>query len=108
MPAVNRREMLKTAALASGAAFQCPTGMRCDMDSKEVAMDRKHVLAAGFTDAEADCWEALADVAGKYLDLPVLHKGDQEEDAKAIHFLQFRLMSRPTYRKYLEAARSQK
>ena len=108
MQPLSRREMLRATALASGAVLQCPTGMRCDMNQQEIALDRKHLLAAGFTDAEADCWEAVGDAAGKFLSLPLLHKGDQEEIAQGIHFLQWKLMSRPTYRRYLQAARAEK
>jgi hypothetical protein len=109
MDDLTRREALfALPAVAVTSALQCPTGMRCDTTAEENALDRKHLLAAGFTEAEADCWEAVADAAGKYLDLPVLHKSDQEEVAQAIHVLQYKLLARPAYRKYLEAGKSAK
>jgi hypothetical protein len=109
MEKMTRRDVLiAMPAVAASTAVQCPSGMRCDTTAEQNALDRKHVLAAGFTEAEADCWQAVADAAGKYLDLPVLHKADQQEAAQAIHVLQWKLMSRPAYRKYLEAASSGK
>ena len=66
-------------------------------------VDRKSVLAAGLTEAEADCWELAAELAGKLFELPQLHPMDRQEIATAIHVIQYRLLSRPTYRKYKDA-----
>ena len=45
--------------------------------------DRKAVKLAGYTDAEADCRKLLAEAAGKFFALPVLHPMDKEEVANA-------------------------
>ena len=60
------------------------------------------------TEAEADCWQAVAEAAGKFFDLPKLHPMDAQEVASAIHIIQHKLLSRPTYRRYLEMAKAQK
>ena len=65
--------------------------------------DRRAVLAAGMTEEEADCWAAAADVAGKFFALPDLHPMDDQEVANAVHVIQNKLLSRPTYRAYLAA-----
>src|SRR5262249_10962625 len=70
--------------------------------------DRQMVLACGMTEAEADCWEATAEAAGKFFALPKLHVMDDHEVAHAIHIIQHKLLSRPAYRKYLELARKAK
>ena len=41
----------------------------------------------------------------KFFNLPELHPMDRQEVASAIHILQNKLLSRPTYRKYIEAAK---
>ncbi|QEH35434.1 hypothetical protein OJF2_39860 [Aquisphaera giovannonii] len=69
---------------------------------KGPALDRKCVLGSGMTEAEADCWKLAAELAGKFFDLPELHPMDKQEIATAIHVIQHRLLSRPTYRKYIE------
>mgnify|MGYP006905785522 CR=1 FL=1 len=58
------------------------------------------------TEAEAECWTAIAAAAGKYFELPELHPMDRQEVATAIHVVQNKLLSRPTYRRYLELARA--
>jgi hypothetical protein len=63
-------------------------------------LDRKRVLACGFTEAEADCWIALNAACGKYFNLPKLHVMDDHELAHAFHVLQYRLMMRPAFRQY--------
>jgi hypothetical protein len=65
--------------------------------------DRECVLAAGMTPEEADCWKLAAELAGKFFALPELHPSDQPDIANAIHVVQHRLLSRPTYRAYHEA-----
>jgi hypothetical protein len=69
--------------------------------------DRKRVIACGMTEAEADCWEAIAKAAGKFFELPKLHPMDDHEVAHAIHVIQNKLLGRPTYRKYLEMAKAE-
>jgi hypothetical protein len=105
MEETTRREALGAAALAGAAAI---TGMAAGSSSADDGpnqaaderLDRERVLACGFTEAEADCWVSLSQTAGKFLDLPKLHVMDDHEIAHAIHVLQYRLMSRPAYRKY--------
>lgn len=76
------------------------------MDEKAVLRDRDFVIAAGMTEAEADCWETIAKAAGQFFELPELHPMDAAEMASAIHVVQNKLLSRPTYRKYLELAKA--
>ena len=70
---------------------------------KPVSADRKAVLAAGMTEAEADCWQKVAEAAGAFFKLPELHPRDNPEVEQAIHVIQNKLLSRPTYRAYLAA-----
>ena len=58
------------------------------------------------TEAEADCWAATAEAAGKFFALPKLHVMDDHEVAHAIHVIQHKLLARPTYRRYLELAKA--
>jgi hypothetical protein len=76
------------------------------MEEKAVQADRGFVIAAGMTEAEADCWETIAKAAGQFFDLPALHPMDAQEVASAIHIVQNKLLSRVTYRRYLEMARA--
>jgi hypothetical protein len=71
----------------------------------QLKTDRGFVLGSGMTEAEADCWELAARTAGKYFALPELHPMDRQEIAAAIHVIQYKLLSRPTYRRYLELAK---
>lgn len=73
------------------------------LNSDEVQKDL--VKGVGMTDAEADCWLAAAKVAGLFFELPELHPMDQQEIASAVHIIQNKLLSRPTYREYLAAAK---
>lgn len=43
---------------------------------KALQTDRERVMAAGLTAAEADCWAATAEAAGKFFALPKLHPMD--------------------------------
>jgi hypothetical protein len=70
--------------------------------------DRARVIECGMTETEADCWELIAKAAGKFFELPELHPMDKQEVAQAIHIVQNKLLSRPTYRKYLELAKGKK
>jgi hypothetical protein len=72
---------------------------------EQLKADRAFVLGSGMTEAEADCWELAARTAGKYFALPELHPMDRQEIATAIHVIQNKLLSRPTYRRYLELAK---
>jgi hypothetical protein len=97
------QEVSRRAALAALMA----TGTIQAKDApKDPKTDRDFVLAAGLTEAEADCWAVVADAAGKFFALPKLHPMDDHEVAQAIHVIQNKLLSRPTYRKYLETAKA--
>lgn len=111
----NRREALRNTA-NSGVllAFAEPQAERVEDRVNETPKppekpgdrDRRAVIAAGMTEAEADCWAMAAELAGKFFALPELHPMDKQEIASAIHVIQHRLLSRPTYRKYLESHQS--
>jgi hypothetical protein len=70
--------------------------------------ERQRVLACGLTEAEADCWIAVANAAGKFFELPKLHPMDDHEVSHAIHVVQHKLLSRPVYRCYKELAKGEK
>lgn len=95
----------RRAALAAPLAV-LPITAAADPPADSLDRDRKFVLEAGLTEAEADCWKATAEAAGKFLALPKLHPMDDHEVAHAIHVIQNKLLSRPTYRKYLELAKA--
>src|SRR5215510_5282921 len=94
------------------AALQLTAGLSLLSDDDKakapVKTDRDFVMEAGMTADEADCWELIAKAAGKFFELPKLHPMDAQEVASAIHVVQNKLLSRPTYRKYLENAKAQK
>lgn len=95
-------------AVVDGAAFAAPptpTPPKPPQHPKQLG-DRDFVIGAGMTEQEADCWAAIADAAGKFFDLPEMHPMDRQEIASAIHIVQNKLLSRPTYRKYLELAKA--
>lgn len=101
-PGSTRREMLQgAAAFGLLAAFGGAEAQAASADSN--AGEREHVMVAGMTEAEAACWLAAADTAGKFFALPEMHPMDKQEVATAIHVIQNKLLSRPTYRKYLES-----
>ncbi len=103
MDKLTRRNLLHGAAGAGLLAFSAEaTGATDGPDDKPPKNERDCVLAAGMTPDEADCWELTAKVAGKYFELPELHPMEKQEIASAIHIIQYRLLSRPTYRKYKE------
>ncbi|MFO0846031.1 MAG: hypothetical protein U0797_27220 [Gemmataceae bacterium] len=97
MNEVTRRDALHLAALGAAAAAD-------EVPRKKT--DRDFVLEAGLTPAEADCWALAAKLAGGFFDLPKMHPMDAQEVAMAIHVIQNKLLSRPTYRKYLENAKA--
>lgn len=100
-----RRDVIPQAALLSVTPFvSVPNAM--DDPPKKVRTDRDFVMEAGMTADEAECWELIAKAAGKFFELPVEHPMDKQEVASAIHIVQNKLLSRPTYRKYLEIAKA--
>jgi hypothetical protein len=109
MDNVTRREVVGVAALALAALT--PTQASADDKPKptfDEKAERQRVIACGMTEAEADCWVAVAQAAGKFFELPKLHVMDEHEVAHAIHVVQHKLLSRPAYRKYLELAKAEK
>jgi hypothetical protein len=107
MNALNRRQALQIPiAMGVVLASSDHAVANPDDDAKPAARDRDFVIAAGMTAEEADCWELTAKAAGKFFELPKLHPMDAQEVASAIHVIQNKLLSRPTYRKYLESARA--
>jgi len=107
MNELTRRNLLHCAAGAGLlATFTAETAKASEgPDDKSLKNDRDCVVAAGLTSDEADCWELTAKVAGKYFELPELHPMEKQEIASAIHIIQYRLLSRPTYRKYKETVK---
>jgi hypothetical protein len=114
MSDMTRRRVLLLAATATGAGALTPACANADQRDEQQTgyatnerweIERERVLAPGFTDAEAECWELVARAAGSFFALPPLHPMDEQEVAQAIHVIQNKLMSRPTYGRYLEAAR---
>ena len=97
---------LALSSLLQTSAQATPQTDEKDKNSKDqdssVPIDRQAVLAAGMTEAEADCWEQVASAAGAFFNLPELHPMDKTEVASAIHIIQNKLLGRPTYRKYRE------
>jgi hypothetical protein len=104
MQGITRRSVLQAGASA-GLAALAGTAAAEDKSGKKPATDRERVMAAGLTAEEADCWEAVAEAAGKFFALPKLHPMDAQEVASAIHIIQNKLLSRPTYRRYLEISK---
>ena len=116
MEDLTRRGALALAATAGVAIWGTAYAAAADdkdrpktaMSDKDRVLDRERVLACGLTAAEAHCWEAVGEAAGKFFELPKLHVMDDHEVAHAIHVIQHKLLSRPAYRRYLELAKSQK
>jgi hypothetical protein len=98
-----RRNLLAlgAASLAGATAFAAQ-----EKATDQKPKDRDFVIAAGMTEKEADCWELIAKAAGAFFDLPEMHPMDKAEVSSAIHVVQNKLLSRPTYRKYLENAKA--
>lgn len=99
-----RRNLLALGALSLAGAVA--TAQDKEPAEKPAPKDRDFVIAAGMTEKEADCWELIAKAAGAFFDLPEMHPMDKSEVASAIHIVQNKLLSRPTYRKYLETAKA--
>ncbi len=124
MDDLTRRDALAYAAAAGATAWTAAQGavpagqqkpeaapqekLKTTLTDKERALDRERIIASGMTVAEADCWELLAQCAGKYFELPKLHVMDDHEISHAFHVLQYRLLGRPAYRRYLELAKAPK
>jgi hypothetical protein len=102
-----RRDALRLTAEVGLLAGLAPASAAADesRDEKERKADRERVIAAGMTADEAECWETVAEAAGKFFALPELHPMDKQEVATAIHVIQHKLLARPTYRRYKELAR---
>jgi hypothetical protein len=105
MKDVTRRNAIQLAAGAGLTAIGVETEAQDAKDEKKPMTDRDFVMAAGMTAEEAACWAVTAEAAGKFFALPELHPMDRQEVASAIHIIQNKLLSRPTYRKYLETAK---
>lgn len=105
MSDLTRRQALKLSSLGLAVAGGSVLADDKQGDDKKPAKktDRECVMEAGMTADEADCWELIAKAAGKFFELPQQHPMDKQEVASAIHIVQNKLLSRPTYRKYLEA-----
>lgn len=109
MDDVTRRQMVGAAAMAGALALAGRAGAEDKpKDGFDEKAERQRVTACGLTDAEADCWVAVAVAAGKFFELPKLHPMDDHEVAQAIHIIQHKLLSRPAYRKYKGLARDEK
>src|SRR5690606_13468361 len=48
-----------------------------------LAKDRARIRACGLTEAEAECWELAARLAGAFFALPELHRSDERRAGKA-------------------------
>ena len=59
---------------------------------------RAQLADFGMTEQELDLWFALAEVAGGFLRLPLLHPSEQQETVADLHHLQSRLLARPGLR----------
>jgi hypothetical protein len=106
---MTRRRILSTAAsaLALGTAHATDDQPKSN-DKVDMKADHKFIMEAGLTAEEAECWRLAAETAGKFFELEKLHPMDTQEVASAIHVVQNKLLSRPTYRKYLAAAKKGK
>jgi hypothetical protein len=101
MDEMTRRDALAR-SMAIGMVAALPPAATGADDADDAELERACLIGCGMTEAEADCWEAAGKVAGMFFDLPELHPGDQRDIADAVHVVQYRLMSRPAYRKYKE------
>jgi hypothetical protein len=102
---ISRRKAVGAAAVA-GAVALMGLSQQSDAQTKPAASpddaERQRMMAIGFTEAEAECWLLTSKAAGKFFELPKLHAMDDQEVATAVHVVQNKLLSRPTYRKYKE------
>jgi hypothetical protein len=112
MDDISRRQAVAVAALTGAQALiGLSPALAAAADKPKQVLDekaeRQHVLGVGFTEAEADCWLLVARTAGSFFDLPKLHPMDDHEVAHAIHVIQNKLLSRPTYRRYRGVAKGE-
>ena len=110
---MNERTRREALYLAGGLGLVAAVGTAPAAPADERAKDvgpeeRERVRKVGMTEEEADCWVLAANLAGRFFALPKMHPMDAQEVATAIHVIQNKLLSRPTYRRYLEAAKAQK
>ena len=113
MDNISRRQAVAAAALTGAQALiGLPSSLATSAHQQKQEFDekteRQHVLGCGFTEAEADCWILVAKAAGSFFELPKLHPMDEHEVAHAIHVIQNKLLSRPTYRRYKGLAKGEK
>jgi hypothetical protein len=59
---------------------------------------RQQLSDYGMTDEEIDLWYALGALAGRFLNLPILHPNERSETVVEFHVLQNRLLARPGLR----------
>lgn len=112
MDEITRRELVGAAVLTGAVALEglSPRAALADDKPNNATLDdaeRQRVMTCGLTEAEADCWLLISKAAGKFFELPKLHPMDDHEVAHAIHVVQNKLLSRPTYRRYKELAKAQ-
>lgn len=100
---LNRRDAMKL--VVAGTPMAALGALHADEMPDALPLDRQAVLAAGMTEAEADCWELAADLAGRMLALPSDHPMQEHEIAHELHAIQNRLLARVTYRNYIEHAK---
>lgn len=75
-------------------------------EEESLTKDQSYVVAAGMTPEEAKCWSLVAEAAGAFFNLPEQHPLDKAEVVTAVHVIQNKLLSRPTYRKYIKLAKA--
>ncbi|GIG68414.1 hypothetical protein [Phytomonospora endophytica] len=116
MSTPDRRHVLRAVAAATAGAVVATTVPASPAAAAEVFTDERvpslpgwteaertdyrHIRAAGFTPEEAVCWLLTARAGGAFFGLPVQHPSEIPEVVTAIHEIQNKLLSRPTYRIY--------
>ena len=103
MPQIDRRTALAS-ALAAGAGT-IAIGQE-DKPEPDMTRDEGYVMEAGMTREEAKAWRLIAEATAAFFALPELHPMDKQEVASAVHVIQNKLLTRPTYRKYIELAKA--
>lgn len=111
MDELTRREMMTAVgytAVSASNLSETPESTDLQDKQKKAAptADQQFVMKAGMTRQEAECWKLIAEAAGAFFALPEMHQMDRQEVSNAIHIIQNKLLSRPTYRKYLELAKA--
>lgn len=116
MSTPDRRDVLRSVAAATAAAALAATVPGSPAAADEPLKDERvpplpgwteaertdyhHIRAAGFTPEEAVCWLLTARAGGAFFALPVQHPAEIPEVVTAVHEIQNKLLSRPTYRIY--------